>query len=611
MWDCGDFGHCVMVELFSNTRQIFSNLEFLNFEDYKVLDAVCCSTPTRTSFYGSNHPTDSSTAICAPWSPRLNSSPKTNGSHGTDYTEAVVSTSQLPRSESLLSLFTFQQNPLVLESGSQKRSNATPNNSTLNGDTDVNIRSWFLTSPDLYLFLKSIHQEAVPLVNLLTRLEQASLSNIASGQNDAQCSQSDSILTNSDAERERIQLDIDLSFLQYYARYLTEWSTASDVLYKQLKALPASSSQINEITLAIHVFVDWVNALQTRHSIAQHRLQCRASVLDQLAGKAHEIEQSLAVVESRVRIACRRACAMIQSLRYDKLLTASQPSSANSSFADLDRADSSELTVTDFDSLFSRNQVLMTLDELQNLVESVCAIQLRCGVFRSCDELFCDHLAGFADLHTVTPNPGSLTNPVCLSRDPKLSPSLFLLSSVLRTLNQRTLTLKQRLRVAIRRLERSAVSSGLDFTHSQESPYASNSSAHSSLVLVDQLSTRLDKDYERDRIAPDCLGKRGNGNITVNRPWSFWNSVHTSRLCSSACISQLRTIWLPLFVFLVFTCLCLIIGIFVRLRNNWSPVSRPLFCRLRPGFTLVELSPNWWLRQIACLHLPDSKEIPF
>ncbi|KAF7232770.1 hypothetical protein EG68_07738 [Paragonimus skrjabini miyazakii] len=577
----------------------------------QALAEVCCSTPTRTSFYGSNHLTDPSNACYAPWSPRLNSSPKTNGSHRTDYTEAVVSTSQLLRSESLLSLFTFQHNPPVLGNGFQKPSDGTPNNSTLHDGTDVNIPSSFLTPSDLYLFLKSIHQEAMPLVNLLTRLEQASLPSIASGENDAQYSQSDSNLTNSDAERERIQLDIDLSFLQYYARYLTQWSTASDVLYKQLKGLPTSSSQINEITLAVHVFVDWVNALQTRHSVAQHRLQCRASMLDQLAGKAHEIEQSLAVVESRVRIACRRACAMIQSLRHDKLLLASQPSSANSSFADLDRADSSDRTVTDFDSLFGRNQVLLTLDELQNLVESLCALQLRCGVFRSCGELSCDHLTGFADLHTVTLNPGSLRNPVCLSLDHKLSPSLSLLSSVLRTLNQRTLTLKQRLRVAIRRLERSAVSSGLDFAHFPESPYTPNSSGYGSPVVVDKLSTRLDEGCDRDRIAPNCLEKPCNGNITVYPPCSSLNSVHKRPLCSSACTSQLRTIWLPLFVFLIFICLCLTFHIFGRLRNNLSPASRPLFCRLRPGFILAELSPNWWLRQIACLHLPDSKEIPF
>ncbi|KAF8563371.1 hypothetical protein P879_11769 [Paragonimus westermani] len=333
-------------------------------------------------------------------------------------------------------------------------------------------------------------------------------------------------------------------------------------------------------------------------------------MLDQLAGKAHEIEQSLTVIESRVRIACRRACAMIQSLRHDKPLSVSQPSSANSSFADLDRVDSSDRTVTDFDSFFSRNQVLMTLDELQNLVESVCAVQLRCGVFRSCDKLSCDHLAGFANLHTVTPNPGSLTDLVCPGRDHKLSPSLSLLFSVLRTLNQRTLTLKQRLRVAIRRLERSAVSSPLDFAHSQESPYAPNSSAHGSSVLVDQLSTRLDKGYERDRITPDYLEKCGNGNIMVNPLRSSLNSVREN-LCSSACTSQLRTVWLPLFVFLVFTCLCLVFRVFGRSRNNWLSASRPLFCRFRPGFTLAELSLNWWLRQIACLHLPDSREIPF
>ncbi|KAF5403182.1 hypothetical protein PHET_02785 [Paragonimus heterotremus] len=504
----------------------------------QALDAVCCSTPTRTSFYGSNPPTDSSKATYAPLSPRLNSSPRTNESGRTDYTEAVVNTSQLPRSESLLSLFTFQQNPLVLENGFQKPSNDTPKNSTLHGDANVNIRSSFLTPSDLYLFLKSIHQEAVPLVNLLTRLEQASLPGIASGENDAQCFQSDSNLTSCDAERERIQLDIDLSFLQYYARHLTQWSTASDVLYKQLKELAPSSSQINEITLAIHVFIDWVNALQTSRLLA-----------------------------SLLRLA-----------QY-------------------------------FYRLFGTIMHLFSC--IQNLVESVCAIQLRCGVFRSYDELSCDHLAGFADLHTVTPNPGSLTNPVCLSRDHKLSPSLSLLSSVLRTLNQRTLTLKQRLRVAIRRLERSAVSSSLDFTHFHESPYAPNSSAYGSPVLVDQLSTRLDEGCDRNRIAPDCLEKRSNGNIAVNPPCSSLNSVHKNRLCLSECTSHLRTIRLPLFVFLIFTCLCLIFHIFGRSRDNWSPARRPLFCRLRPGFILAELSLNWWLRQIACLHLPDSKEIPF
>ncbi|CAH8481781.1 unnamed protein product [Heterobilharzia americana] len=232
---------------------------------------------------------------------------------------------------------------------------------------------------DLFTLLASIRSDALPLIGLLSRLEESSVTGLLDSKfvktYESQCS--------SKFEDERRQLDIDRSYLQHFDKRLTQWTDTVDRLRSQIFIDYPSPDEANSktqlkssLSVALDTFNDWLSALKARHTIAFWILDWRTSVFDHLAGESHDANLSLLAMKQRVHTAIQRAHETIKLYleSYHKFT-----SSAVDTDNDIKDRSNEIHSYLPFSSTQSSSQVLNTLEELRNLNENLWNIQSHLG----------------------------------------------------------------------------------------------------------------------------------------------------------------------------------------------------------------------------------------
>ncbi|VDP77414.1 unnamed protein product [Echinostoma caproni] len=303
-------------------------------------------------------------------------------------------------------------------------------------------------------------QDAVPLLGLLDRLEQGCPHPGES------CDSSKPPVETStqDLERERVQLDIDRSFLQFYTKELTNWKELADSFrHSTGSSRPCGQHSTDSYTiqtqLAIDAFCDWLSALQNRLAVCLNHLNRRALWIDQMNGFTHELKSSFAVVEERVRNS-------LQQTRSLLLAWCPRPDPVHPPSEGIDEHTQPENS--------NRNQIVETLNDLQNLSDSVLAFQVRlgsCHLVNDCwssNDMFqpvpcalrqtADSTSGLGDGQHIS-GAASFTSSFSsfLDSDSDTEPSSE--SADLHVVTERAERLQRRLRVAIRRLQQAIVTS--------------------------------------------------------------------------------------------------------------------------------------------------------
>ncbi|CAL8071945.1 unnamed protein product [Calicophoron daubneyi] len=473
-----------------------------------------------------------------------------------------------------------------------------------------------ISSSDVISLLTSIHNEATPLIRLLVRLEHNS-SDISTYFREVNSNEVVGLPPS--LQRERTQLDIDQSFLQYYDKYLTQWTMTADALCNQLNFCPTQSassststhlengsvklvsdSEKEEMKLALRAFADWLSALRVRYEVAKSQIRQRALYIDQLSGLTHELHQSLTVLESRVYTTIKKAREIVNTL-YSVQTPVDQSSSESHMLVD-------PRPLKQHTS-YGCSQILSTLEELQDLGEGVSSIQIRLGSWQPIGESVehttepgrKDQLGFSEDVEedgTDKSRPSSSSSATS-SKVPVDSPPFHLGSFDM--LARRASVLKQRLRAAIKRLESAAVSS--------KNPIHFSESDHGV-----QLS---DSERQTQTIT-------GCGELPVTTPLEFRKQIHSTTQPSM----DSKNIHSPLSLSVrhpsagrfVMLCVCVlfvaILLYFITHTEKPSLVSRVKtkrlispFCPNRPGAVVAELSTNWWVKMFTCYQLPGSKGV--
>ncbi|CAH8463904.1 unnamed protein product [Schistosoma haematobium] len=222
---------------------------------------------------------------------------------------------------------------------------------------------------DILPLLTSIRRDAFPLIKLLLRLEEKSVTGLLDSAlqvNENPCSQK--------LEDERRQLDIDKSYLMHYGKRLTQWTYTMDKLLDSFRSEEADykTQSQTSLSIALNTFGDWLLALKARHTMAFWVVNWRSSMFDHLVGESYDANVSLLGMKQRVQTAIHRAQAVLKPLlqSYDEFT-----SSADNIDHCLNEIHS-DLGVI---STYSSNEFVNTLEELRDLNENLWTIQSRLG----------------------------------------------------------------------------------------------------------------------------------------------------------------------------------------------------------------------------------------
>ncbi|CAI2724617.1 unnamed protein product [Schistosoma spindalis] len=222
---------------------------------------------------------------------------------------------------------------------------------------------------DILPLLTSIRRDALPLIQLLLRLEEKSVTGLLDSDlqvNENLCSQK--------LEDERRQLDIDKSYLTHYGKRLTQWTNTMDKLLDSFRPEEADyKTQLQtSLSIALNTFGDWLSALEARHTMAFWVLNWRSSMFDHLVGESYDANVSLLGMKQRVQTAIHRAQEVLKPLlqSYDAFTSSTDniDHCLNEIHSDLG------VTLT-----CSSNELLNTLEELRDLNENLWTIQSRLG----------------------------------------------------------------------------------------------------------------------------------------------------------------------------------------------------------------------------------------
>ncbi|KER20469.1 hypothetical protein T265_15309 [Opisthorchis viverrini] len=469
-------------------------------------------------------------------------------------------------------------------------SQATVMNGVVVHKTDHELRLWVnpslhttprgvlpTSSTELVHLLESLRQDARPLIDLMCRLDQGLVPVHANAEKGRTVLKSAETV---DLEQERMQLDIDRSFLKYYDRCLDRWTSISDDLCDKYGVSPSrpgftppsdnthlseksnNLENLNKDAILVGVFADWLSGLKARHAALRHKLDSRALWLDHLAGLNHEVDQSLSVLADRVKNAVERACSMIQTLRgncSDQTHT----------------GDETRGMPADQQMRFGRTQVLQTLGELRELGDQVSTVELRVGASHLMEDSFdlgypANHLR-----HSSGSNLSIDINSSGLNTSVDSPPN----EGTVQLLFRQTAVLRQRLKLAIKRLERAAVLIKLDFPVEE---------SHSITPTTSCSTVTQTAQYEED--APDQQDSQmpTDDGHHLSIPLDNNHSSTSSIFC-----------YLVPFL-LVFLCVFLVLF-------GKSPVPPFSFsCYPRTDMSVVDFSPNWFVRHMFCVYFPTS-----
>ncbi|TPP67358.1 hypothetical protein FGIG_07672 [Fasciola gigantica] len=466
-------------------------------------------------------------------------------------------------------------------------------------------------------------RDAVPLLGLLDRLERGSAVHLS--QSDLPNQPKGALETSTqELDQERVQLDIDRSFLQFYTKELKGWRELAETLRHSIIAGNSfgahntfTDSDPYQTQLAVDAFCDWLSVLENRVEVCLSHLNRRATWIDQLTGFSHELKSSFAVVEERVKNSLRRARDLLLTWRercYSE--RAEKPCEVVLSTQSNGRSDEPVAQI-------DQRQMLETLDDLQSHLSPHLSSRLRVSHVSPDLEFsmeFLDIQVRLGSCHLVNdcwgsnglfqPVPHSLREPqlskdcVSISNDAEQisdgasfssSFSSFLDAEVdaepnctesthLRLVTERAERLQRRLRATIRRLERTVIAS--TGTSSVQNVPPAN---HSPSVAV--TSNKVAHPISSTSVIPS----------------------HPLSLCLSP--PSRKHAFLPkylLFPFLTF--IVLFLALLCSYYLMMGSTSRLLlmdhpFCPRLPGRVVVDFSPNWWVRMLACLQLPSAQDI--
>ncbi|CAH8462734.1 unnamed protein product [Schistosoma curassoni] len=222
---------------------------------------------------------------------------------------------------------------------------------------------------DILPLLTSIRRDAFPLIKLLLRLEEKSVTGLLDSDlqvNENPCSQK--------LEDERRQLDIDKSYLTHYGKRLTQWTYTMDKLLDSFRPEEADykTQSQTSLSIALNTFGDWLLALKARHTMAFWVVNWRSSMFDHLVGESYDANVSLLGMKRRVQTAIHRAQAVLKPLlqSYDEF---------TSSTDNIDHCLNEIHSDLGVISTYSSNEFVNTLEELRDLNENLWTIQSRLG----------------------------------------------------------------------------------------------------------------------------------------------------------------------------------------------------------------------------------------
>ncbi|CAH8460244.1 unnamed protein product [Schistosoma intercalatum] len=229
--------------------------------------------------------------------------------------------------------------------------------------------SSLIKEADILPLLTSIRRDAFPLIKLLLRLEEKSVTGILDSDlqvNENPCSQK--------LEDERRQLDIDKSYLTHYGKLLTQWTNTMDKLLDSFRPEEADykTQSQTSLSVALNTFGDWLLALKARHTMAFWVVNWRSSMFDHLVGESYDANVSLLGMKQRVQTAIHRAQAVLKPLlqSYDEF---------TSSTDNIDHCLNEIHSDLNVISTYSSNEFVNTLEELRDLNENLWTIQSRLG----------------------------------------------------------------------------------------------------------------------------------------------------------------------------------------------------------------------------------------
>ncbi|CAH8463820.1 unnamed protein product [Schistosoma margrebowiei] len=222
---------------------------------------------------------------------------------------------------------------------------------------------------DILPLLTSIRRDALPLIKLLLRLEEKSVTGLLDSNlhvNENLCSQK--------LEDERRQLDIDKSYLTHYGKRLTQWTNTMDKLLDSFRPEEADykTQSQTSLSIALDTFGDWLSALKARHTMAFWVVNWRSSMFDHLVGESYDANVSLLGMKQRVQTAIHRAQAVLKPLlqSYDEF---------TSSTDNIDHCLNEIHSDLGVISTYPSNEFVNTLEELRDLNENLWTIQSRLG----------------------------------------------------------------------------------------------------------------------------------------------------------------------------------------------------------------------------------------
>lgn len=157
-------------------------------------------------------------------------------------------------------------------------------------------------------------------------------------------------------------------------------------------------------------------------------------------------------------------------------------------------------------------------------------------------------------------------------------------SNHLHLVTERAERLQRHLRAAIRRLERTIISSGV-------MPPIQNSSPLKNSPSVDVVSNNVANPSLKCSAGPSSSFPVYSSAFIQEHP-SFLKYVLIPLLICTV-----------LFIFLLCS-RCLVTG-----SSSWFRRTGYPFCPHLPGRAVVDFSPNWWVRMLACLQLPSAQDI--
>ncbi|KAH8852296.1 hypothetical protein KSF78_0001086 [Schistosoma japonicum] len=251
---------------------------------------------------------------------------------------------------------------------SQEQTIQAKNFKPLNNITKIPDNSLTNTS-DILTLLTSIRWDALPLIKLLSHLEEKSVTGLLDS-----CLKANENLFAQKLEDERQQLDVDKSYLMHYGKRLIQWTNTVD---KLLDCFPSEVTDCKtkfqtSLSVTLNTFSDWLSALKARHTMAFWIVNWRSSMFDHLVGESYDANVSLLGMRQRVQMSIHRAKGLLKPLLgscYELTLSTGIVDHCSNEIH-------SDLAVI---SPHLSREFLNTLDELRNLNENLWNIQSHLG----------------------------------------------------------------------------------------------------------------------------------------------------------------------------------------------------------------------------------------